>query len=117
MLFPLIFQLYLNDLIDLPRAFGLYCFVGQMYFGIDAYANDIRLLASRLEALQRMIWISENFMDQQIRFNSTKTKERAKEDECDMEWFKHSVHLGTILSDDESMGQYIKVNRVLFIDE
>jgi hypothetical protein len=46
---PSLFQLYLNDLIDL----GLCYFVGQVHFGIVAYANDI--------------WISENFMNHQIR--------------------------------------------------
>ena len=72
---PFVFSLYVNNLIDLLRASGLGCFVGQMYFRIVTYAYDILQLAPRREALQRMIWISENFMEQHIiSFSSTKTK-------------------------------------------
>jgi hypothetical protein len=126
---PILFSVYVNDLIDLLRASGLGCHVGQIYFGIVAYADDILLLAPRREALQRMIWISENFMDQhKISFSSTKTmclhigerKDIVKKvvvAGCDMEWSKHAVHLGITLSDDGSMEQDIKVKRSLFIDE
>ena len=119
----------MNDLIDLLRASGLDCHVGQIYFGIVAYADDILLLAPRREALRRMVWISENFMDQQkISFSSTKTKclhigERKESINkvvvagCDMEWSNHVVHLCITLSDDGSMEQDIKLKRAFFIDE
>ena len=38
---PFVFSLYVNNLIDLLRASGLGCFVGQMYFGNVTYVYDI----------------------------------------------------------------------------
>ena len=37
--------LYVNYLIDIVIASGMGCYVGQMFFGIVAYADDILLLA------------------------------------------------------------------------
>ena len=56
---PILFSLYVNDLIEVLRASGLGCHVGNMYFGIVAYADDILLLAPRRDVLQRMVDISE----------------------------------------------------------
>ena len=50
---PLLFSLYVNDLIEMLRASGMGCYVGQKFFGIVAYADDILLIAPRREVLQK----------------------------------------------------------------
>ena len=126
---PILFSLYVNDLIESLRASGMGCFVGQMYFGIVAYADDILLLAPRRDVLQRMIQHSEQYMDtHKISFSTTKTKcihfgsnknlaKKVVVAGSAMEWVSHAVHLGMTLSDDGTMNQDVKVKRALFIDE
>ena len=126
---PILFSLYVNDLIELLRASGMGCFVGQQYFGIVAYADDILLLAPRRQVLQKMIQQSEDYMDQhKISFSTTKTKciyfgpnkemiKKVVVAGSEMEWSKNAVHLGITISEDASMEQDIKVKRARFIDE
>ena len=50
------------------------CYVGSVYLGIAAYADDILLLAPRREVLQKMVDISENYMAMhKINFSPTKS--------------------------------------------
>ena len=71
---PVLFSLYINDLIEILRNTGIGCHIGSIYFGIVAYADDILLLAPRRDALQRMVNISEEFMsDHKISFSTTKS--------------------------------------------
>ena len=125
---PILFSMYVNDLIDLLRASGMGCHVGSMYMGIFAYADDILLLAPRREVLQKMVTLSENYMIQhKINFSPTKTKclyfgpnkdmvKKIKVAESDIEWSKNAVHLGITLSEDGTMEQDTKVKRAIFID-
>ena len=125
---PILFSMYVNDLIELLRASGMGCHIGQMYFGILAYADDVLLLAPRRDVLQRMVDISEEYMIQhKINFSPTKTKclcfgpnkDSIKKIEVAgsvIDWSKHAVHLGITLSEDGSMEQDTKVKRAIFID-
>ena len=125
---PILFSLYVNDLIEVLRASGLGCHVGNMYFGIVAYADDILLLAPRRDVLQRMVNISEQYMiNHKINFSPTKTKclyfgsnrdtvKKIVVAGSDIDWSRHAVHLGMTLSDGGSMDQDVKVKRAIFID-
>ena len=126
---PVLFSLYINDLIELLRNTGIGCHIGSIYFGIVAYADDILLLAPRRDALQRMVNISEQFMnDHKISFSATKTKclyfgankEMVKGIEVAgkvMCWSRQAVHLGIIISDDGTTEEDVKFKRALFIEE
>ena len=125
---PILFSMYVNDLIDVLRASGMGCHVGSMYMGIFAYADDILLLAPRREVLQKMVNISEKYMIQhKINFSPSKTKclyfgsnkdmvKKIRVADNDIEWSKHAVHLGITLSEDGTMEQDTKVKRAIFID-
>ena len=125
---PILFSLYVNELIEILRASGMGCHVGQMYFGIVAYADDILLLAPRRDVLQSMVKISEEYMNQhRISFSTTKTKclyfgsnkeliKKINVAGSEIEWSKNAVHLGITLSEAGDMEQDAKVKRAIFID-
>ena len=72
---PLIFSIYVNELIQRLRDSGMGCYVGGDFIGIFAYADDLIILAPRREALQKMINISESYMSEhKILFSTKKTK-------------------------------------------
>ena len=72
---PILFSLYVNDLIEILRASKIGCFISPKYFGIVAYADDILLIAPRRDALQRMVDMCETYMiNNKISFRPTKTK-------------------------------------------
>ena len=72
---PLLFSIYINELIQKLRYSGIGCWIGNKFSGIFAYADDLIILAPRREALQRMIEISETFMtEHKIFFSTKKTK-------------------------------------------
>ena len=107
---PILFSMYVNDLIEILRASGLGCHVGPRYFGIAAYADDILLLAPRRDVLQKMVEISEDYMVQhKINFSPTKTKclyfgsnkdiiKKIRVAESEIDWSRHAVPLGITLS-------------------
>ena len=52
---PFLFNLFINDLLLELKSLGVGCYIGHLYFGCDAYADDIVLLASSLVALHIML--------------------------------------------------------------
>ena len=72
---PLLFSLYVNELIQKLRETGMGCWVGSSFMGIIAYADDLIILAPRRDTLQKMISISDMFMrEHRILFSTKKTK-------------------------------------------
>ena len=125
---PILFSLYVNDLIEILRASGIGCFIGPKYFGIVAYADDILLIAPRRDALQRMVDMCESYMiNHKISFSPAKTKclcfgvnkdliKKIKVAGVEIDWSKCAVHLGVTLCDDGRLDQDVKVKRAQFID-
>jgi len=52
---PLLFAVYVDDLIAKLKDSGLGCHIGPMYFGCIMYADDLVILAASLTMLQIMI--------------------------------------------------------------
>jgi Reverse transcriptase (RNA-dependent DNA polymerase) len=52
---PLLFSLYINDLIDVLKSEGLGCYLGDIYAGCLLFADDILLLSASLLQLQCML--------------------------------------------------------------
>jgi len=71
---PILFTLYMDELIKRLEAAGDGCYIGHMFMGALGYADDISLLAPTAQALARMLKVCETFgMDYDLQFNSKKT--------------------------------------------
>ena len=130
---PLLFSLYVNELIQKLRETGMGCWVGSSFMGIIAYADDLIILAPRRDALQKMIRISDMFMrEHRILFSTKKTKcmyfPNKNSDHKDTiepieiagkksPWVATAVHVGNTLHEDGTMDQDIKVKRAQFISD
>ena len=58
---PLLFSIYLDDLLRKLRLMGLGCHIKGYWVGASAYADDIILMAPSRDVLQRMLFICEEF--------------------------------------------------------
>jgi hypothetical protein len=71
---PLLFNVYIDDLIADLQNNGAGCWVGSQYYGAIVYADDILLLAPTISALSEMLQICETFGKRHgLNFNSKKT--------------------------------------------
>ena len=71
---PFLFSIFINDLILKLELNREGCFIGQIFYGCIAYADDILLLAPSLRALRCMLNICMVFASvNNIRFNSAKS--------------------------------------------
>ena len=130
---PLLFSIYVNELIQKLRDSGMGCWVGGNFMGIFAYADDLIILAPRRDALQKMIRISESYMiKHKIFFSTKKTKcmyfanknsdpkdiiEKVEVAGKRFPWVAHAVHIGNTLHEDGTMEQDVKVKRATFIED
>jgi hypothetical protein len=72
---PVLFCIYVDDLLVLLSKAGVGCFIGPNFVGALAYADDIVLIAPTPTALRRLLSICESYArDYCISFNSLKTK-------------------------------------------
>jgi hypothetical protein len=70
---PLLFCVYIDDLLLGLKELGYGCFVGNLFYGVVAYANDIILMAPSLCALRAMLDYCANFATtHNITFNASK---------------------------------------------
>jgi hypothetical protein len=72
---PVLFCIYVDDLLILLSKAGVGCFMGPNFVGALAYADDIVLIAPTPTALRKLLSICERYArDYCISFNSLKTK-------------------------------------------
>jgi Reverse transcriptase (RNA-dependent DNA polymerase) len=72
---PVLFCIYVDDLLLLLSKAGVGCYIGPNFVGALAYADDIVLIAPTPTALRRLLVICESYArDFCISFNSLKTK-------------------------------------------
>ena len=73
-IYPLLFNLYIDQLIGALRNDGIGCHIGPLYTGCLCYADDLTLLSLTLKGLQKMVNICENFgVTYGVSYNPTKT--------------------------------------------
>jgi len=108
---PLLFTIYVDQLIHDLQQDGTGCRIGSHYVGVAAYADDFVLLSPTRQGLQRMISICEQFGAKcHVAFNPQKTvcirmsrnwqEFKVTLNGDDIQCVKHVKHLGQILSHD-----------------
>ena len=72
---PLLFTLYIDDLICKLKRMGIGCHMGRYFCGILGFADDIMLLCPSLDGLRKMIKVCEDYANEHsIIFNCSKSK-------------------------------------------
>ena len=72
---PILFCVYIDDLLLLPAKSGVGCFIGNWFIGALAYADDIVLLAPSASAMRAMLHSCDTFAEQyNVIFNVSKSK-------------------------------------------
>ena len=61
---PLLFSIYLDDLLKKLRVLGLGCHIKGYWLGSSAYADDVILLAPSRDILQRMLYVCEEYANE-----------------------------------------------------
>jgi hypothetical protein len=72
---PVLFCVYIDDLLILLTKSGFGCYIGTYFVGALAYADDIVLVAPTATALRQLLAICESYAEEyRICFNTSKTK-------------------------------------------
>ena len=58
---PILFSIYIGELLLKLESSGLECYVGNIFVGTLGYADDLTLLSSSVRCLNRMLKICESF--------------------------------------------------------
>ena len=126
---PILFTVYMDELLDRLECSGFGCYVGHVYMGSLCSADDLSLLAPTLYSLQRLVYICEEFgVEFDILFNARKTasilfngRYRYVEppnislNGTAIPWQKSVKHLGNIVSCDLSEKEEIHTKQCDFI--
>ena len=76
---PLLFSVYLDDLIKDLRKLSLGCHIGGLWYGACGYADDLVLLAPNRDVLQRMLYVCEQYAaDHNMSFSTDPVPARSK---------------------------------------
>ena len=112
---PLLFNLYIDKLINELKNRGIGCYMGHYFGGAIAYADDLTLLSPSRSGLQCMLNMCESFSKEyDVKFNSKKTQgiifnknsnyvnyiaETNKVTLCneEIDWVECVTYLGTII--------------------
>ena len=71
---PVLFCVYMEELLKKLEASGIGCYIGHRYAGALCYADDVALIAPSLHAMKCMLRTCEEFATSyQVRFNSSKS--------------------------------------------
>ena len=72
---PILFCTNLDELLVKLQAANVGCFVGNIFVGALAYADDLTLLAPSASAKKKMLHICEEYaVEYTIKFNANKSK-------------------------------------------
>ena len=72
---PLLFTVYIDELLEKLKRNGIGCYLGHLFVGALGYADDILLLCPSVDGLKKMIKICEEYANEHsINFNGSKSK-------------------------------------------
>ena len=133
---PLLFSIYINDLIVKLRRSGLGCRIDHCFYGCLGYADDLLLLSSSRSGLQAMVKICESFAKKKhLKFSTNANPQKSKtkclifspklKDRQDVSpillnsdplpWVSDVKHLGNILQCENTMKKDVAMKRGKFI--
>ena len=134
---PVLFSVYLDDLLTELRALQLGCHIGGWWYGALGYADDLILLAPNREVLQKMLVVCERYGAEHNLVFSTDPVPKLSKTKCiyfcgrngnvkypapvildgkPLPWVDHAVHLGHVLHQSVSMERDCHRARAGFID-
>ena len=71
---PILFCVYIDELLCRINDSGVGCHIGHMSFAGSGYADDVVIMAPSVRALQELLYISESFaIEYNVLFNASKT--------------------------------------------
>jgi hypothetical protein len=72
---PLLFCIYINDLLDILKNNGIGCYIGPEFYGALGYADDIILMCPSVQGTKEMLLTCEEYANNhKIKFNVTKSQ-------------------------------------------
>jgi hypothetical protein len=134
---PVLFSVYLDDLLADLRRLQLGCHIGGWWFGALGYADDLILLAPNREVLQSMLVVCQNYAREHNLVFSTDPVPSKSKTKCvyfcgrigqvkypapvqlegeDLPWVEHAEHLGHTLHQSVTMHKDCNRARASFID-
>ena len=135
---PLLFSIYLDDLLTELRVLQLGCHIGGVWYGACGYADDLILLAPNREVLQKMLTICERYGKEHNLVFSTDPVPKLSKTKCvyfcgrsknvqypapvqldgkDLPWVEHAEHLGHTLHQSVTMDMDCHRARAKFINK
>ncbi len=121
---PLMFIVYMDELIKELQSAVIGCYVGHEYFGCVSYADDMKLLCPSIKGLQQMIETCERFGEQySVKYNAKKSMCIKKFNDCinimlngsRLTWSNCVKHLGNYIKYDLAEYEEIRHKKVDFI--
>ena len=133
---PLLFSVYINDLILQLLRSGHGCRIDHCFFGCLGYADDLLLLSGSRSGLQSMVTICEKFAKAKHLKFSTNVDPKKSKTKCivfaprkkdrlnvapiilntdPLPWVEEDKHLGNILQSENTMKHDVAVKRGRFI--
>ena len=135
---PILFSVYLDDLLGDLRRLQLGCHIAGCWFGACGYADDLILLAPNRQVLQQMVSVCEKYgQDHNLVFSTDPVPAKSKT-KCmffcgrtgdvrypapvklegkDLPWVEHAEHLGHTLHQSVTMEMDCNRARAKFIDK
>ena len=135
---PVLFSVYLDDLLKELRKLQLGCHIGGCWFGACGYADDLILLAPNREVLQKMVQVCQNYGEEHNLVFSTDPLPSLSKTKCvyfcgrpgkvkypdpvqldgkDLPWVESADHLGHTLHQKTSMEKDCQRARGKFISK
>ena len=127
---PILFCVYIDDLLNRLNGSGLGCHVGHLSFAGIGYADDVCILSPSINALQRFLKICENFAnDYDILFNAKKSicikigpngtqpTKTVRIFDSAIPWTTRVKHLGNYITSDLSDDADIVMKKAKFISQ
>ena len=125
---PILFCIYMDELIGRLKNSGIGCHIGNQFYGGFGYADDLKVLCPTIGGLQKMVKICEEFgKDYDVTFNAKKTLGICYGDaDSDtlrpiyldgeaIKWHTEVKYLGNMLSHDLSDAADIRLKKRSFI--
>ena len=76
---PLLFSIYIDDLISLLRRSGLGCRIDNIFYGVLGYADDLLVLSASRSGLQAMVSVCEKFAKlRRLKFSTSPNPSKSK---------------------------------------